>query len=422
MPLVAVTPDGSRVHSFDYTPAEWKAEKARKRIGAVSFACPYCHDPMAPKTSPRGNFFFAHYPNSDCLVTTKPETEEHIRLKESIYRLCRKLGYQATIEARDPAGEWIADVLVAGGSGAYAFEVQLSSITGEVLVERSRKYQTSGVVPVWLLRKFPAECPFRAPRETFVYLDRIQGASLPEWVPLEKIDAHAISDHYYRVRPERWSISQEVTYWVRVDAILATFDEADRDHQRIILKRKNTTLIDVVARALTGDIERDFERSLEYSLKRYEEHQYAEAASAKAHDLYVAEELVRVRGDRIQKLEAERLRRVHAEERRRIEAALREEARTLIETYQRGFWWVTEDMFDIDAAIARRRAIEEAERLAREKAHQERVAAFWKMYLSDDATYARIRFFLDRFFGMPVHVRPTVISKRGIVIYREPMR
>jgi hypothetical protein len=421
MPLVAVTPDGSRVHSFDYSQEDWKAEKVRKKKGAVSFACPYCHDAMTPKTSPRGNFFFAHHPNSDCLVTSKPETEEHIRLKESIYRLCRKLGYEAAIEARDPAGAWIADVLVSAGPKKYAFEVQLSSITGDGLAERSWKYQVSGIIPVWLLRRFPADCPFPVPHKTFIYLDRIQGGSIPEWIPLEKINAQTVHDNHFLGRPERWSISQEITYWVRTGAILATFDEDDRDHQRVVLKRKETTLIDIVARTLTGEVERDFERSLEFSLKMNEEHTRAEAASAEAHDLFVIEELERVRAIRTQMLVADRLRRAQDEERRRAEAIRREEARRLVETYQREFWWVTADMFDMDGALARRKGEDEERRMAAKRAQQERIVSFWKKYLSDDTTLKRIRFILGRFLGTHVDAHPMLIMKWGVVVYREPI-
>ena len=349
MPLVAVTPDGSRVHSFDYSPEDWKAEKARKRKGAVSFTCPYCHDAMTPKTSPRGNFFFAHHPNSDCLVTSKPETEEHIRLKESIYRLCRKLGNEATIEARDPAGAWIADVLVSTGSKQYAFEVQLSSITGDVLAERSGRYQASGIIPVWLLRRFPADCPFLVPHKIFIYLERIQGGSIPEWIPLGKINAQTVHDYHFLGRPERWSISREITYWVRTGAILATFDEDDSDHQRVVLKRKETTLIDIVARTLTGEVERDFERSLEFSLKKYEDHKRAEAASAEAHDLFVAEELGRVRAIRTQKLEADRLRRAGRGRRRGRLPGGRSRGRRDLQVW---ILWVTADMFDMDGTLS----------------------------------------------------------------------
>jgi hypothetical protein len=79
-------------------------------------------------------------------------------------------------------------------------------------------------------------------------------------------------------------------------------------------------------------------------------------------------------------------------------------------------------MFDMDGAIARRKGEEEERRLASEKAQLERIAAFWKTYLSDDSTLERIRFILDRFLGTPVYARPMVVGKHGAVVYREPIR
>jgi predicted RNA-binding Zn-ribbon protein involved in translation (DUF1610 family) len=270
MPFKALC-DGEPVISLDFAAPAWREEKARQRAGGVAYACPACGEPMALATSQRGRPFFKHYPDSDC-PNSAPKSAEHERLQVAVYQRCRELGWATDIEARGPGGRWTADVLAARGAASYAFEVQLAPISGEDLEARSAKYRASGIVPVWLLRKCPARCPVPVPSRTFAtawtrkadawYPDRRHPAAAPD---------DRIEEDFLNAETVHWSLDETLVCWRELGAVLAEFDADDPDRERMILRGRPTTLVEVVSRALGGELLAEFAASIQSAYDHYYE-------------------------------------------------------------------------------------------------------------------------------------------------------
>jgi competence CoiA-like predicted nuclease len=113
---------------------------------------PCCDSDAVPKTSPRGNHFFAHKNRGAC--TTAPESHEHIYLKTLVARAARTAGWQVTTEwpGETPEGaRWVADVYCQKGRARIAVEIQLAYQVEEEFQRRQRAYAESGVRSAWLL-------------------------------------------------------------------------------------------------------------------------------------------------------------------------------------------------------------------------------------------------------------------------------
>lgn len=111
---------------------------------------PCCGVEAIPKTSTRGNYFFAHARRGEC--TTAPESSEHIYCKTLIARAALDSGWIVTTERPgvSPSGEeWVADVFCEKGTAKLAFEVQLSPQTDEETFRRQLRYKASGVRCAW---------------------------------------------------------------------------------------------------------------------------------------------------------------------------------------------------------------------------------------------------------------------------------
>lgn len=147
MPLRAVSDTGS-IQAFEYDDARWVDLKGHYR--ALSLRMPCCDSAAVPKTSPLGNFFFAHSRKGDCAAA--PESAEHLYCKSLIAQAAQKAGWVVTTEraGNSPAGEaWIADVFCEMASAKVAFEVQMSPQTADETVRRQLRYKVSGVRGAW---------------------------------------------------------------------------------------------------------------------------------------------------------------------------------------------------------------------------------------------------------------------------------
>lgn len=147
MPLRAVSDTGS-IQAFEYDESRWADLKGSYR--ALGLRMPCCESAAVPKTSPLGNFFFAHSRKGDC--ATAPESAEHLYCKSLIAQAAQKAGWAVTTEraGASPVGEaWIADVFCEKGSAKVAFEVQMSPQAVDETVRRQRRYKDSGVRGAW---------------------------------------------------------------------------------------------------------------------------------------------------------------------------------------------------------------------------------------------------------------------------------
>lgn len=147
MPLRAFAETGP-LNAFEYDTERWAELKGSyKRLG---LHMPCCQMPAIPKTSTRGNFFFAHARVGEC--TTADESPEHLYCKFLVAKAAHEAGWQVTTErpGHTPSGEaWIADVFCEKGTAKVALEIQMSPQTDEETLARQGRYKQSGVRGAW---------------------------------------------------------------------------------------------------------------------------------------------------------------------------------------------------------------------------------------------------------------------------------
>lgn len=404
--------DGELVISQDFLAPDWKIEKERSRRGEVTYTCPDCGEHLHLVTigyPGRWTQFFRHDPDSTCERENNPESLDHIRLKKAVFDICRDFGWQTDVEVAGPG--YIADVLAWSGDRRFAFEIQLSPQSGEVLADRSEKYRAAGITPVWLLAAFPKACPFEVPKQTFGIWGRVHGGTVPEydmrderrmtkrWATIsEERGLQLVRHHLWREEIEKWRVPQVITYWGLGGAILATFgDGGTATNPRVRLWGQKTTMADVVTRALTGEIARDFDAAMDGLIAERDEIAVREARARRAmitgvkrdfEYLVVADRIKWEKEMRV--LEERRRREAKTEAARRLEKAKADalhEERELCrreerenEQAVRAYWERLErkrmeDVMRIaqeKAAEAVRRAAEEECRHAEERAARER--------------------------------------------------
>jgi hypothetical protein len=228
MPFKALC-KGEPVISLDFFLPDWDVQKARHKAGYVSYFCPECGELMTLATSNNSVPFFKHYPNADC-PNSKTKSPEHVRLQIVIYQLCKKYGWSTDIEAIGDG--WRADVLASNDQETYAFEVQLSSISGKQLEERSKKYRAEKISPVWLLADLPTSSPF----DNGPYYYRF-------WY---------LHDSTYRSTLKAWNLSNDLAFWKDAKTLVLKLVWDSGNYQWIKVHERWTILIDIIPKILEG--------------------------------------------------------------------------------------------------------------------------------------------------------------------------
>lgn len=147
---IRVSSDQGDVHAFAMSTEQWQGLKASHKAKGLSLWMPCCKVPAIPKTSRRGNFFFAHARRGEC--TTADESPEHLYCKSLVAKAALDAGWTVTTERPGvcPAGEaWIADVFCEKGTAQLALEVQMSPQTDAETLRRQQRYKASGVRGAW---------------------------------------------------------------------------------------------------------------------------------------------------------------------------------------------------------------------------------------------------------------------------------
>lgn len=147
MPLRA-TSDQGEIHAFEFDDGSWADLKASYRDRRLRMPC--CGVAAVPKTSTRGNFFFAHARRGEC--TTADESAEHLYCKTLVARAAQAAGWTVTTErpGQAPGGEqWVADIFCEKGSAKIALEIQMSPQTDAQTRQRQALYRESGVRGAW---------------------------------------------------------------------------------------------------------------------------------------------------------------------------------------------------------------------------------------------------------------------------------
>lgn len=147
MPLRAVSDTGN-IHAFEFDATRWA--ELKRGYSSMGLHIPCCGAPAIPKTSTRGNFFFAHARIGEC--TTAPESAEHLYCKQLVAQAAQSAGWTVTTERPgvSPSGEeWIADVFCEKGTAKIALEIQISPQSDEEAARRQLRYKASGVRGAW---------------------------------------------------------------------------------------------------------------------------------------------------------------------------------------------------------------------------------------------------------------------------------
>lgn len=150
MPFRAVL-DGKNIYSFTFSHEEWNIFKSDKKRSGLTMAC--CPERAIVKSSPLGTQYFAHYKKSES-CTTKPESKEHLFLKDKIARAALSAGWdvQSEFPGSTPSGEqWQADVFCTKGKLKIALEIQLSPQSQAEFSRRQKKYKDSLVRCAWFI-------------------------------------------------------------------------------------------------------------------------------------------------------------------------------------------------------------------------------------------------------------------------------
>lgn len=161
MPWTCIDARGRLLTAPDMNESEWRALRQGYRDRGLTMTC--CGAAAIPRTSTKGNSYFAHAPGvGDCNWDRDPSetSERHQDLQLMLRRIVRGLGWSCEIEVpgRTPDGErWRADVLAERGGARAALEVQLASQTAQETVRRTRRYAASGVACLWLLDTIPGD-------------------------------------------------------------------------------------------------------------------------------------------------------------------------------------------------------------------------------------------------------------------------
>lgn len=147
MPIRAASDQGD-IHAFALDAGQWAELKATYR--GLNLHMPCCGVAAVPKTSTRGNYFFAHARRGEC--ATADESTEHLYCKSLIAKAALDAGWTVTTERPgvSPDGEeWVADVFCEKGAAKLALEVQMSPQTDEETLRRQQRYKASGVRGAW---------------------------------------------------------------------------------------------------------------------------------------------------------------------------------------------------------------------------------------------------------------------------------
>jgi competence protein CoiA len=150
VPLKAIV-DGETIIGPDLSTDEWTSLKSRHKKGlTITMGC--CGAPGHLRISKKGTQHFYHAVDTGC--NYQEESREHLEIKYQIYRTCKSENWETYVEFPAPDRTWISDVFAIKDGRKIVFEIQISTISPDVLEERDRKYSNEGIESYWLLDNF----------------------------------------------------------------------------------------------------------------------------------------------------------------------------------------------------------------------------------------------------------------------------
>jgi hypothetical protein len=150
VPLKAIV-DGETIIGPDLSKEEWTNLKLRHRNGLpIRMSC--CGAPGHLRISKTGTQHFYHAVDTGC--NYGEESREHLEIKYQIYRICASEQWETYVEFPASDRTWISDVYAIKDGRKIVFEVQISTISPDVLEDRDKKYRNEGIESYWLLDNF----------------------------------------------------------------------------------------------------------------------------------------------------------------------------------------------------------------------------------------------------------------------------
>lgn len=121
---------------------------AENAVKGKEYFCPVCHSRLTLKRGKVKPVHFSHLHIIDCMrYLYKRESVEHLELKHVLYLALSPL-HQTAMEFYLHEIEQIADLLI---DKNLALEIQLSQISPELIVKRTKGYASLGIATIWLL-------------------------------------------------------------------------------------------------------------------------------------------------------------------------------------------------------------------------------------------------------------------------------
>jgi competence protein CoiA len=150
VPLKAIV-DGETIIGPDLSQEEWTKLKLQHKHGLpIAMGC--CGAPGHLRISKTGTQHFYHAVDAGC--NYEQESREHLEIKYQIYRTCKSENWETYVEFPASDRTWISDVYAIKDDRKIVFEIQISTISPNVLEERDKKYWNEGIESYWLLDNF----------------------------------------------------------------------------------------------------------------------------------------------------------------------------------------------------------------------------------------------------------------------------
>jgi competence protein CoiA len=150
VPLKAIV-DGETIIGPDLSQEEWTNLQSRHKKGlTITMGC--CGAPGHLRVSKTGTQHFYHAVDTGC--NYQEESREHLEIKYQIYRTCQSEQWETYVEFPASDRTWISDVYAIKDGRKIVFEVQISTISPDVLEDRDNKYRNEGIESYWLLDNF----------------------------------------------------------------------------------------------------------------------------------------------------------------------------------------------------------------------------------------------------------------------------
>lgn len=145
--LKAADKSGQLFYSFELT------ERPK-----VSLVCPECGSPVIFKNGALKVAHFAHKPNSDCFYGTG-ESEAHMLMKKNFYEMMKRKYPRAEVVIEDNSFKRRrADISIKGKDRNVVVEFQVSKITSEEIIRRTKDYNRQGCYVLWIFHISRLKC------------------------------------------------------------------------------------------------------------------------------------------------------------------------------------------------------------------------------------------------------------------------